>query len=43
MSCDSQNNLYMVGYLQTNNTLGTETYPVEIDFGQRSAFGDLYK
>ncbi len=33
MACDSQNNLYMVGYLQTNNTLGTETYPVEVDLG----------
>ncbi len=33
MACDSQNNLYMAGYLQTNNTLGTETYPVEVDLG----------
>jgi hypothetical protein len=33
MACDSQNNIYMVGYLKTNNTLGTEPNPVEVDLG----------
>ena len=33
MACDSQNNLYMVGYLKTNNTLGTAPNPVEVDLG----------
>lgn len=33
MVCDSQNNIYMVGYLKTNNILGTEPNPVEVDLG----------
>ena len=33
MSCDSQNNLYMVGYLTTVNESGTEPNTVEIDLG----------
>lgn len=34
MACDSQNNLYMVGYLLTNNdSLEIENYLVEVDLG----------